>query len=435
MRTWTGIVSQIRSLKSLPCVFPKSIVPEIKSLWEKHNATVLDYLLNAIQISVIGEHEKEKRLRHYFAIRWNLIKNTSADYTFNALPSNRACALIARFIAKQEESIVNILMPSVKNIIGIVFTPTDHNIASYIPNEDFSFLDCLTASSGDALIALKELFSDIPQNTDRYFPVKNLPGDVNAYPLSADDREHMQCVAGGASQTFIALLQKKHRIRHCQKKSIGVALEKLQLALQAASRKKNGTETRSVIEQCEQPILEFYRLWRSLPDNAKDHINNYTSKDEKITLVRYLLQLFASVNLKEIVLNDKENTLVTAHHVFPCAEMIGDALEKILSAHTDLYLLAVPGYEKDFDNETAPTDDRITVVLRTLEAQLKSRGALMGRDSNCALRVHLFYLIVRHFSHEPSIPLRAFEAMPELTEKVTSLRNVVTILSLLPLQY
>ncbi|OGT42128.1 MAG: hypothetical protein A3F13_04125 [Gammaproteobacteria bacterium RIFCSPHIGHO2_12_FULL_40_19] len=339
---------------------------------------LLEHLDKLLRFPSFNEDVRKKRLRRLLAIRWTVLAQTSMDYTFNPQnPINCLYLEIAEKIAANDEAVCQILMPTVKKIIGTGFSPEDVVSAS---EEDGQFIlpHFLTHVRGDALISLLDIYAFGKNNTDRLFPSQTPCKEL--FELTAEDRERIRNVAGEASQRYFETLEKIHRVRHEEKPSVGFALKALTIALLKSSKKEAGTEFVADILECQEPILKFYRIWNRLSDKIKNRIKDYRADGATFTLESYLLCLFvhAKERLAEIEISETEFKRVLSEKLVPCTEQISGQFDTLLKNNPDLLNIPLPGMEAVFETESLPDEEALRTLAEDFQREVRTRSPILG---------------------------------------------------------
>ena len=143
MRNWKVLSDEIKLFQQAVSVYLDSHPPLFLKASQEHHNFVFEYLICCIDNTAIADDEKEKTLRGFLRMRWNAIRLSSVDYTFHPdFPANRACWSVAKFLVKEDECIAQVLMPTIKKIIGIELTGEDrvamqYALSDYVSNDQF----------------------------------------------------------------------------------------------------------------------------------------------------------------------------------------------------------------------------------------------------------------------------------------------------------
>lgn len=367
MRNWTDFLKEIEALN----------VTSFKTGTQLEN--IDQFMLSQFSALLrleLEDAEKEKRLRYFFHVRWHVIARSGLDYTFNPqLPTNQFYVKVAQEILKKNEAVCQILMPSIKKIIGSSYPP--ENLIECCKDEvtgEFYVSSFLTHQDDDALISLTTLLNLAAANTDRLFSGDN---DAFFFKLTDADRERVRGITGQTSQSYFSALEKIHRIRYNRKPSVGNALRELKNALLKSSKANSGSELVANSAECNEAIIKFHTVWMALSATHKDKVTGCIAKGSSHTLNSYLLCLF--INTK-IDVTAEEFALWESDKIFPCTHQIGHQLDTLLNDNLELNNIPLPGMENQFDTETFPDQKIMCELAENFECAVKTRSAINGID-------------------------------------------------------
>ena len=404
---WTSLKNELLTLQSQPCVWPLDLSVEMKKKHEEHNKLVFERLFSLL---ILPDEIREDRIQQFLSMRDKLIAAGSGDYTFNPnLPANLACLKVQAFLAK-EKTVCEMLMPSVRKIMGSGFLETDFKNASEDENNQFVLCYFLRTEAGD-LVHARNIFSFVEQKTDRLFLKSNTP---DYFELTSMDHERLKKIAGADSEAYFNVLKLKNLLEHQEKPSVGQALKELIVALLESSVKDAGTDSDENIEKCAIPIKTFHKQWILLAD--KEKIADYTANGSPWPLYSHLLPLFAGVRgipgVEDIQLTMTDIDRIKHEKIIPCTQQIGLQLRYILDKHSDLFLIPLFGKEYFFKEESSATIkaelEKLSVLSAQYELALPNRLPLLGDDQQFMICESLFYVMSKQLVtlHQPRFSSR-----------------------------
>ncbi|CAM4491623.1 MAG: hypothetical protein LEGION0403_FIIPPAGN_01661 [Legionella sp.] len=376
----------IEECQKLPLTFSASL-DERKIYWMRLEAEVGFVFFKNLAEQSDFENEQEaieQLIRRYFAERGTLFgeKSSIAYLNHPFAPINQLCLRIAQVIAKPEESVWTILMPSVQKLCrSLVFSfKEDTEEEGHFPLELYGLNQTQTQ-----LIPVAEIFSRAKVNTNALFP--DFQQDLTAlqYTLGGRDFLTLEQIAGEAGFRYMRALKQKHN-RQFDDQSIGFAISKLIRELKRGASGDAGTELVADNEVLASPIQTFYTLWRSLPENIRAQVAPLKLKHygyANVTLECYFITLFARCLGCE--LTDEEVLLQKEADIFPCANQISDSLDEYLTQHAQLYIIKI----NEQETEVQEHSDLKLLRDEALKA-LKTRGQSMGLDDD-----QLWYKLVQ----------------------------------------
>lgn len=403
MSNWDKLQKSISGLQDEAIMWHRDIPDSLRDEWTNHGVAVFQLLTTLLALPNISDEEKENRLRRYLTLRWQLTQRTSVDYTLHPqFPANKACLLIAEAIAKSDELVVQILMPTVTAVIGVADTAMSVKDVSENSEGRFAPSHFLINTAATAVIALQDFFEYVELDTDRAF------SDNPFFSLTAEDQKNICSISPEAKDLFVTLAA-IHRVKNNEKKSIGYLLRYLQKTLLKSSRSRSGNELNADFSECEAPILATYQYWRLLEETHSDiyaKINQYrASRDEDhdlATLKNYLLAMFSTI--AGVALTDDEIKIVTVLKrkiSFCCAEQMANALEAIITNNPDLEKIPLPGHEEHFDSvEILPDAASLMNLHNAFIDKLDQRTPMLGCDGELACRLPLFNAFSAHLCKE-----------------------------------
>lgn len=374
--------------------------------------------------------EKEKLLRTLLSMHGGVVYKSSIDYFLNpSLSVHAACLTVAKFIAEPEESLIAILFPSVKRIVGIPPTDQTGSFLSFISNELFCFEDFLMSSTGEVLVDIKGIYYYMREKPSRFFDERSNDEEGGYFFVDPVDRPQFRMIAGQAGIDYVDMHEKIYRVQHTEKPSLGYELRKLKDALLLSSKINSGSETIANDAACQMPIRVFYQHWNALHKKDRDKIKNYKAQGATNSLESLLLVLFAYT----IGVSDAEFDRVINEKIFVCTHQIGEQLASLISQHPDLNNVPLLEHSEEFHDTTLPKQETIAVLLHAAEGALKTR-VVSGCDTRLSLHFSLFTLIGTHLCHLPnqeSINL----LLRKLEPYIKDFQKISAVLSLLPTAY
>lgn len=378
----------------------------------------------------IADAEQEKLLRDILIMHGNVVSRSSMDYFLNpSLAIHAACLLVAKFIVGSNESLINILLPSVKRIVGIVPTDETGSFLSFISNELFCFEDFLLSSNGEDLIDLQGIYHYARENPDRLFDVKSNKGDERYFFVDPIERYQFRIIGGQASIDYVGMLEKIYRINHDERPSIGYELRKLKEALLLSSKANGGSETIANDAACQGPIKVFHQHWNALHGVHKNKIKNYKALGATNTLESLLLVLFAYT----VGVSNEEFERVTHEKIFVCTHQIGQQLDALIKYHPDLNEIPLRACSKNFSSQALPTSEKVDALLNGVISALKKR-AISGLDTQLLVRFSFFTKITQYF-YQPLCQEFVDDRLKKLVPTVNNLNQLAAVLLLLPKEH
>lgn len=428
MRDWKRIEAELLKFHGQTIVWHSDTPAEVKREWCAHAIKVIADLSAIINLSV-ADVEKEKRLRDYLALRWQLIKGTSVDYTFHPqFPMNRACLRVAEFLVKADEALCQVLMPTISHVIG----SPDITLSIKDQSEDAEGLfipaHFLSNSRGDALIDLQSFLDYGKEDTDRIFAENPL------FALTEKDQKNLYHCLPEVGAYFDAL-DLIHRAKIGEKMSWGTLLRHLQKRLLKASRKKNGTETQADFSECEESIRGVAQYWRQLQHESKatyEKIAGYDLGVNTHSLEQFLIAVFSSVS--EVVLSEDELTIASElknNITFYCSEQLQQMLSALLAAHPDLDDIPLPGYAGTFVPLEVPPAEDLRELSNAVARKLGSRFPMLGVEGDVALRKPFFAELSAYYTTRMSLEM-LFSEERLIARQTGNLRNLSQLLLMLP---
>lgn len=398
MRNWIALLNEIEPYSLIKSYdWPKDIPSETISCLKQLEE--IDFFFLGELLDVVTEEtadwshwddEKNRRIRFILAIRGILIANSSLDYTLNPhSPVNQACLKIAEFIAHENEAVCSILMPLIKRVIGSNPTPENLQSAATNVNERFVLSEFLISADGESLISLEDMIEGARNDTNSFFAVDAKKNST--FDLTSTDRAHIRRL----NPTYFNQLHEIHRTKQGQKPSIGWALQELISGLLRSSVVDTGSETVANLLECSEPIIAFYRHWKTISDPIKNKIKNY--KYGTFTLESYLLCLFVSAKefSSDIDINKELYLRIVRESIFPCAHQIAKSLESLLNLNPDLLAMPLPGRKADFEQMRLPDAKTLDQLQKQAIAELGKRPSIMGiNDQQVIARAQVCYKLM-----------------------------------------
>lgn len=341
------LLQLIDECQKLPLVFSSSLI-EKETYWMRLETKAgFDFFKNlAEQFNFETDLEKlEERIRGYLSERGALLgENSSIAYLNHPfLPINQLCLKVAEAIAKPDESVWAILMPSVEQLCRpLMFSfKEDTEEDGHFPLEFYALDQTQTK-----LIPVAEIFNSAEVNTNVLFPDFQEHLTTLRYKLGGHDFLTLEQIGGEASFRYMRALRESHN-RQFDDQSIGFAIRKLIQDLKRGAVGDAGTELVADNEVLATPIHNFYTLWRALPENIKAQVAPLTLQHygyANASLECYFLTLFARCLGCE--LTDEEVRLHDEADIFPCAQQISESLDEYLTQHKELYAIQINGLDE-----------------------------------------------------------------------------------------
>lgn len=365
----------IDECQKLPLIFSPSLT-EKEIYWMRLETTVgFDFFKNlAKQFNFETELEEvEDLIRRYLTERGASLgeKSSIAYLNHPFLPINQLCLKVAEAIAKPDESIWTVLMPSVEQLCRpLIFSfKEDTEDEGHFPLEFYALDQTQTK-----LIPIVEIFNSAEANTNALFPDFQENLTSLRYKLGGRDFLTLEQIGGEASLRYMRALRQSHN-RQFDDQSIGFAIRKLAQDLKRGAVGDAGTELVADNEVLVAPIHSFYTLWRALPENIKAQVAPLTLQHygyANVSLECYFLTLFARCLGCE--LTEEELQRQREADILPCAQQISESLDEYLTQHKQLYAIKING-----QTEVQALPDLKILRDEALDA-LKIRGQHLGQD-------------------------------------------------------
>lgn len=396
MSRWETLAQEAESLQGQVYHWPAAFSERIQHALESFDGLCISRL-KTLLLSALTDQNKNIKIRRLFSMRWTVVANTSLDYTLNpALPSNVWYLAIAKHIAGPDEAIIQILMPTVKKVIG---TGMDDGIrlSTELPGRIVHLQNFIFNADQDSLISVDDVFNYAKEDTHYLFPAIQMDQNVDAeslaqknknlFPFTASDRDALRKITPEATH-FFDLLKQVHTVRYNQKPSVGFALFELHEALLRSSKIALGADMVANLSECQRPIVDFYHVWMALSDSKKNKISGYRARGGTVTLRGFLLTLFS--HTPGIELSDAEYAAVDPD-VVPCTHVIGQQLKTLLAHNLDLQNMPLPDRMLDFYLDIVPTDDELNEAKEKCIQSLSKRQLIAGADDSQIVSYNPFF--------------------------------------------
>ncbi len=425
MKSWSSFCNEVKQLASHHYEWPNEIPLDVQAALSAFDQLCLNRLGDLLLLPLLDD-EKEMRVRLFFAMRWAVVANTSLDYTLNPqLPTNQLFLRVAKQIAKSEEAVCSVLMPTIKKVVGSD-SPDDIKYASEDLSSQFYPHYFLINAEGTALLSLEAIFSYAIHDTDFLFPVLTESNHVERkiqFDLSAADGERIRKVSTETANLF-DYLQENHRTSYEQKPSVGYALKILQLALLKSSKIGVGSDVVANVNECQHPINAFYEIWRALAPNVKNQIGQYKANNSTVTLENYLFCLFAHTS--GIALSADEYNRVRGD-IVPCTHMIGTQIQIILKQYMDLNNIPLPGMESQFSTDRMYGSDVLEACFLNHMGMLKNPRIMIGEHNRHLTGRHLIFDGLTQHGLDPILFKNSIEAV-----SLRSMSDFMMCLNMIP---
>ncbi|WP_058535845.1 hypothetical protein [Legionella saoudiensis] len=370
----------IEECQKLPLIFSDSF-NEKEIYWMKLETEVgFDFFKKLVQqVDFDSEQEAiEQLIRRYLLKRGELVgeKSSIAYLNHPFLPINQLCLKVAEAIAKPDEAVLTMLMPSVWQFCR----PMGFSLKEETEEEGHLPLELYALSQRKTkpqLIPVAEIFNQAKVNTNVLFP--DFQKDLTAlqYKLGGRDFLTLEQIGGEASRVYMHALKQKHN-QQFDDQSIGFAIRKLARDLKRGAVGDAGTEHIADNEVLAGPIQTFYGLWRALPEETKAQVAHLKLKHygyKNATLECYFLTLFARCLGCE--LTDEESLRQKNEDIFPCVDQISQALDEYLIQHPQLFTISL----NEQTTATSTPSDLQGLCNAALQA-LNTRGQSLGFDDD-----------------------------------------------------
>lgn len=391
--------SLIAKYKSQEAQFSPDLNPTTVALMKAESLYVFAYL-DALskELRRMDDGSINVRLRDFLCARWLSIQYSNLTYSRHPfLPANQLCLKIAEAIAG-EDAVCQVLMPT---IVAMCRAPSDLKGETeedgHFPVENF-----LLNIRNDTLIPAAEIFAYAEQDTALVFSDYQRSEAQLNYTLGTTDLERLGNMARPASQTYMDALRQWHKTRH-NNNSLGFAINELATQLRKASNhdltnERRGTETVANMDYCDTAILDFYKIWRKLPQSIKEQISSYrvlAIGNSGYSLESYFLTLF--VRHPECPLTQQELRQQQIDNILNCAQQISDYLFAFLVQKPQLYTMPID--EALTTVNEVPTN--LTFLCREATTALSHRTQMI--DGNDTYLESPFYFLSPHYNI-PEVP-------------------------------
>lgn len=321
------LIDYISGVKVNPISLSPALPQATRRKFIELNYYVIDMLLNILH-NIKGEEQLCPRLREFLGFYWKLTQHTSIDYTFNPrFPANEACRAVAYNIRNSNEAICDVLMPTVREVVGIVGAGDETLLDLIEQDGEFNLSEFLASSDGQRLYGITEVFTYSKSDPLCWF------GDK--FQLTELDRENLENVAGDISQKIVAQIRERYLSKIGVSFSLGFILNELQQALYQSSKEVKGDEHDSDLTEAVPAIRRFHRYWKTLEEATWSTCQNLIISGGTLALESYLLCLFVQA---AIPITSEQFSRVQREGILPCTHLISQILEKFLEEnHTLLY--------------------------------------------------------------------------------------------------
>lgn len=400
MTGWIQLAIDAEHARQCPAILPDDITEETRITLSSFDQYFLSIAKQFLELR-ISDAGKKQRLRRLLSMRWTIIQRTSLDYTFNPhLPSNQFCVALAKAIRNENESIIQVIMPTITTVLGTTLS-SNHILLDVENDGHLALSDFLLHSQNDAVIAVVDLF-EIASNEPAVLFLERVNSEVGEYHFSTEltdeDRHILRAVAGEASKEYFDLLQKIYFVKKNKKPSLAFVFESLCAALLKSSEVGNGASGQATAADCHDAISKVYDIWRALPPDIHREIKDFMPKHNMNTsdrLESLLLRLFYETN-KTLTMD--ESILVIEDGVINCTNQIGNILNSILKHHyARLNNIPIPGRESEFESVELPSAEELASAFENLKNAIKKRPCLLGeRDYTVSNSDVVFALLTKN---------------------------------------
>lgn len=400
----TGLKHTLSKLRMQPFQWPAGLDSKNVHIFTLHHQYVFTWLSNwvdsVLQLeeqsvfareTVLREAFIERKiaeLKDFLTRRDPSIATLSVDYV-SRLPlfANQACLVAAEMIGTEAESVCQLVKPSVTRVVGSA-TPEDIKGSTEDADGKFRPWRFVMRSDGATLIAIKDYLDYVrvhEQTADQFF---------------ASDSEDVRLICQASGPVGLDYVDALHRLYNSKTANndersvsyLGVALERLEKALEMSSVGKHGSEGQANMADCERPILEVYRIWNSLRIWDYYRIRSYRGEWGAYSLEDNLLSCFPTV--LGTILTKEEQTRMLKNKILNCAACRHGNLKVILDAHPDLYDISVGEGKR---HEKAPTAEELDTLSEKLTSELDTQAPILGADNAEALARCAFFTLSAYF--------------------------------------
>lgn len=456
--------------------YADALPPELKVAQYLHNEFVLNKLLTILTPlssaeEAIDIESIKSNLRVFLYSLWGLFANSSFDYTHHPrLPSNIACVRLAHWVAKEEEAICHILMPTVQGVEGGVFSNLKENAEE---DSKFDPSHFVINERGDKLIDIATVFKFASQDTNNLFPPLGSESRLlqihptrfikSTFDLSEKERDLLRHSVGEVSETYYYLLKCKH-----ETPSVGSALRELMWVLYQSSKMERGVEEEADLSECAPAILHFYQIWCALTEPTQRSLQALRVEGVTFTLGNYLLRLFITIE-NEAELERRCHSLTEpatqafscltfeeigrighteiaetrlwlihrpdwfkyVERIIPCAHLISQQLAALINPLDGFLLddlnpfkMPLPAEFGGVDLLNPPTQERFIELDNQLIETLSQRKPMLGCEDYAYLRRRKFFeMIVGDMNRRPP-----FENLVNRIDQAVSLADALLMI-------
>lgn len=334
------------------------------------------------------EPPNEQRLRQFLAKRWNIIQNTDASYNSYPLsPANQACQAIAKYLAKRNEPIVQLLMPTLSvtkyDILGDeLISLTETSTASGERELDLSAF--LISENGKAIIPIEAWFESQIQNSGEFF--NHLYSENDALiPFTENEKFLIQLSAAPSSMNFLDQFALRKKLMSA-KGTLAAALLKLADDLIGHGVGQNGGTELQAAPGVYPLITDFLLIWYTkLTPEQRNKLGNLISQSDSRRLETLLLILQSSSNSEHIP-KLTEAQLRSIHGLQTCVVVNSLAILAILEAYPDQFnAIKIDQNAQSFNLQL----DTFHALIESIKDKLHKRKVQIQQQDENSLK--LFY--------------------------------------------
>lgn len=387
----------IKTLQDLLTQFDStnnSYSPELPQFSVRLMQVLSNLIVTSIKNDLLRHSEAPEPLKHVIKVTlglyWLVSSGTNLTYTRHPFaPINQLLLGVATAIAGPDESICQLLMPSVTGVVGQTGTLKEETEV----NGRFAPENYVLNDSHTQLIPVADIFEYARNNTNIIIARHQSEPTQVMYPLSPRELHRLQEVSGQASRKYWHALNKRHDQQY-DNFTFGFYLKNFALALHRASVKELGREEVSEQNATALIVRDFYTFWRGLNGEPFDTVKALTLKNwgyEHATLDDYLLTIFYLFP-EYCNLEDNEKERVQTQNILPCSKQLSENFEQYLIQYPQLYQISL---DSSKSNPIVNLSDLADSAIESLT----TRGQCTDGDDSCLLP-YLLKLGLRHNIHQ-----------------------------------
>lgn len=431
MRDFEDIAYDLSNLVANDYCWPPEFPLERKTALINIDALLLEKLSEFL-ISRTPNEAKNRVVRRTLWFRGQLFLLSTLNCTTNFhSKASQLCVELAHKIATPGEAICQILLPSIETVEGS--SMLDVKEATEFEENIFDPRNFLMHSNGTALIDATQIFQSTITDPDYFFSRES-----KKLHLTAEDRARLHRAVSEGGEICFNTLETMYRRKHNKAGySLGDALQELNAALHEASVQNTGTEFEACLLEYREPILKFYRLYKSLTDTGKLPLQlcKITVNSKCVSLEKILLLIFAhaSSSITQIVLTDaqmSDASSIGSVYPCPCLNQWSQDINTIINLYMQpLFESYLPGMAPRLISEPLPTTAELDELSRRYKLAFLERPVIAGINDQTAITSQPF---VKIFITHTFKPPGNREEMMDMANCIMNIDDLMLVLALVP---